>query len=229
MFANYVAHMCYAASKLWNACNWERKNHKPMDENGLMVPYPDFYEQKKTHKNDIWYKSLPSQTAQRVCHILDGAWKSFFTHRKHGNDKAKPPRYKQESMPISYMQNGMKRMEDGSIRLALPKRLREHMREKYDLGENFLFLRNQIAKDAENIKQVTIYPPESGRCRTIIVYEIEDPKLQEDNGHYLSIDLGVHNFMTCYDSDGSASSLGGSTSPYRGSTSRRSGASGRST
>ena len=64
---------CYAASKLWNVCNYERQHYK---ETG-MEQYPDWYYQKKAHNEDLWYKQLPSQTAQEVCRLLDKAWKSF--------------------------------------------------------------------------------------------------------------------------------------------------------
>lgn len=60
--------MCYAAYKLWNVCNYERRNYKELD---LPVAYPDWYYQKKAHKNNIPFKSLPSQTAQEVCKLLD--------------------------------------------------------------------------------------------------------------------------------------------------------------
>ena len=72
-YANLIGHMCYAASKLWNVCNYERQHYK---ETG-MAQYPDWYYQKKAHKEDLWYKQLPSQTAQEVCRLLDKAWKSF--------------------------------------------------------------------------------------------------------------------------------------------------------
>ena len=32
--------------------------------------------------------------------------------------------------------------------------------------------------------------------------------LKRDNGHYLSVDLGLHNLMTCYDNAGKLSLLG---------------------
>ena len=38
--SNIVGHMCYAASKLWNVCNYERRNFKELG----MVHYPDWYE-----------------------------------------------------------------------------------------------------------------------------------------------------------------------------------------
>ena len=45
-YANLIGHMCYAASKLWNVCNYERQHYK---ETGL-VQYPDWYYQKKPIK-----------------------------------------------------------------------------------------------------------------------------------------------------------------------------------
>ena len=38
-YANLIGHMCYAASKLWNVCNYERQHYK---ETG-MEQYPDWY------------------------------------------------------------------------------------------------------------------------------------------------------------------------------------------
>ena len=45
-YANLIGHMCYAASKLWNVCNYERQHYK---EAG-MGQYPDWYYQKKPIK-----------------------------------------------------------------------------------------------------------------------------------------------------------------------------------
>ena len=73
VYANIVGHMCYAAYKLWNVCNYERIHYKELG----LEQYPDWYYQKASHKEDLWYRSLPSQTAQEVCKLLDKAWKSF--------------------------------------------------------------------------------------------------------------------------------------------------------
>jgi len=54
--SNIIGHMCYAASKLWNVCNYERHNYKELG----FCKYPDWYYQKAAHKDDMWYKSLPS-------------------------------------------------------------------------------------------------------------------------------------------------------------------------
>ena len=52
----------------------------------------------------------------------------------------------------------------------------------------------------DQIKQMRIYPPEKGSCKIIVVYEVPDQEELPQNGHELSIDLGLHNLMTCYDS-----------------------------
>ena len=195
---NIIGHMCFAARKLWNVLNYERRNYKELG----LEEYPNWYYQKKTHKDNMWYKNLPSQTAQEVCKLLDKGWKSFFALKKSGGiENPRPPRFKQENIPVTYMQNGIKH-EIGSrqIRLALSKSLKSHMLEKYGIDANYLFIENKIFCDIDTIKQVTLYPPENGECNAIVVYETPDIEMLKDNGHYLSIDLGVHNFLTCLDS-----------------------------
>ena len=58
-YANLIGHMCYAASKLWNVCNYERQHYKGT----VIEQYPDWDYQKKAHKDYLLYKQLPSQTA----------------------------------------------------------------------------------------------------------------------------------------------------------------------
>lgn len=205
--ANIIGHMCYAASKLWNVCNYERNNYKELG----LSKYPDWYYQKAIHKNNIWYKSLPSQTAQEVCKLLDKSWKSFYRLQKTGGIKnPNPPRYKQAGTAITYMQNGIvhKACSD-TVRLSLPKALREHMSAAYGISNNYLFLKNKVFQNTDVIKQIKIYPPESdGSCRIIVIYQIQDVETLTDNGRYLSVDLGLHNLMTCYDNKGRSFILG---------------------
>lgn len=196
--ANIIGHMCYAAYKLWNVCNYERLHYKEMD----LDEYPDWYYQKKAHKDDLWYKQLPSQTAQEVCKLLDKAWKSFYQLQKtHGIENPKPPRFKQENIAITYMQKGIVHAKgDSTVRLTLSKQLKQFMSKQYDITNNFLYLKNKIFKDTDVIKQIRIYPPENGTCAVIVVYEVNDAVMLSDNGRYLSVDIGLHNLMTCYNS-----------------------------
>ena len=196
--ANFIGHMCYAASKLWNVCNYERYHYKELG----LEQYPDWYYQKKVHKNELWYKQLPAQTAQEVCKQLDKAWKSFYALKKSGDIQApKPPRFKKENIPVAYMQMGIVHEQgSGSVRLSLPKALKIYMEKTFGIHEKFLYLENKIFRSMDQIKQIRIYPPEKGTSRIIVVYEIPDPEILPDKGHYLAIDLGLHNLMTCYDS-----------------------------
>ncbi len=199
--ANLVGHMCYAAYKLWNVCNYERRNYKELG----MEQYPDWYDQKSRHKDNMWFKSLPSQTSQEVCKQLDKAWKSFYTLKRTGGiEHPNPPRFKQNGMEITYMQNGIQHAAGSEmVRLSLPKRLKEYMALTYGICETYLYLKNRIFQNTDTIKQIRMYPPDAkGLCDIIVIYEISDKEQAEDNGHYLSIDIGLHNLLTCYDSDG---------------------------
>ena len=195
--ANFIGHMCYAAYKLWNVCNYERCHYKELD----LKEYPDCYYQKKAWKDSLWFKQLPSQTAQEVCKLLDKSWKSFYALKKSGGiENPNPPRFKRANMPITYMQNGIVHQKGtGKVRLSLAKKLKEYMGTAYDIHENFLSLENKIFKGMDVIKQIKIYPPEKGRCRIIVIYEIPNAGPLPDNGRYLSIDPGVRNLLTCFD------------------------------
>ena len=197
-YSNIIGHMCYAAYKLWNVGNYERMNYKELD----LAEYPDWYYQKKYHKDDLWYKQLPSQTAQEVLKLLDKSWKSFYVLQKtHGIENPRPPRFKQSPIVITYMQNAIVHEKNSdTVRLSLPRQLKIYMSETYGISDNYLFLKNVIFKNTDTIKQIKIYPPEGNKCDIIVIYEVEDVMLLPDNGRYLSIDLGLHNLMTCYDS-----------------------------
>ena len=198
-YSNIIGHMCYAAYKLWNVCNYERMNYKKLD---FPVNYPDWYYQKKAHKDDLWYKQLPSQTAQEVCKLLDKSWRSFYALQKsHGIENPKPPKYKHDNMAITYMQNGISHANGSdNVRLSIPKGLKGYMLKAYGIDEKFLFLKNKIFKGIDIIKQIKIYPPRDGYADIIIIYEVPDSVMLPDNGRYLAIDLGLHNLMTCYNS-----------------------------
>lgn len=201
IYSNIVGHMCYAAYKLWNVCNYERINYVSLN----LTEYPDWYYQKKAHKDDLWYKNLPSQTAQEVCKLLDKAWKSFYVLQKNKSiENPHPPGFKHDKMVITYMQNAIRHNADSdTVRLSLPGQLMGYMKSTYGIDEKYLYLKNRIFQSMGSIKQIKIYPPDArGESDMIIIYEVPNAEKTEDNGHYLSIDPGLHNLMTCYDNRG---------------------------
>ena len=203
--SNIIGHLGYSAYKLWNILKYERDHYMSLS----LIEYPDWYYQKKAHKTDFWYKSLPSQTAQEVCKLIDKSYKSYFTLLKTGGvENPRPPKYKHDKMPVTYMQNGITHTGD-TIRLSLPKALKQHMADRFDIHENYLYLKNKIFESMDQIKQIKLYMPENHICRIIVIYEIPDVQELSDNGRYLSIDMGVHNMITTYDNVSCASVIYG--------------------
>ncbi|MDO4556005.1 MAG: transposase, partial [Lachnospiraceae bacterium] len=114
----------------------------------------------------------------------------------------KPPKFKHAPIAITYMQKAIVHEHNSDkIRLSLPKNLMKYMSDTYNISDKFLYLENTIFKGTNTIKQIRIYPPEDNVCEIIIIYEVDDVIPLSDNGRYLSIDVGLHNLMTCYNSN----------------------------
>ncbi|MDI6912922.1 MAG: transposase [Desulfitobacteriaceae bacterium] len=199
-----LGHLTYAAWKLWNVANYERKTWTK--ESG--VPYPNWFEQKKRLKEHFWYNNLPSQSAQELLHILDGSWKSFFKLKEtNGVENPKPPKYKQENFNVKYLKDGFTVLSGNRVRLAIPKQLRGYLQKKFDFKDTFLYVDvpNHLQLGAEQVKTLEFKPLSAGKYELIAVVEVpdqeEEPKLSEK---FMSIDFGVNNFLTCYLNDGSS-------------------------
>ena len=83
------------------------------------------------------------------------------------------------------------------------------MAHTYNIRAAYLYLKNPVFSSMDIIKQIKIYPPANdGTSRILVIYEVKDVLPEEDNGHYLSIDLGLHNLMTCYDNVGKTFIIG---------------------
>ncbi len=190
-----LGHMRYAAFKLWNVANYEKRNYKELG----MGKFPDWYDQKKRLKENFFYKNLPSQTAQDVLAQLHQAWKSFFRLKETGGVREpKPPRFKQEPMDITFLKDAI-RQEEGCIRLTVPKQLKKYLKEKGTDAE-YLYLKTKRFSDIR-IRQLEI-KKEKDVYTALAVYEAKAVPLQEENRHYLSVDLGITNTFACYDSSG---------------------------
>ena len=70
-YSNIIGHMCYAASKLWNICNYERHHYKELG----LEKYPDWYYQKKHIKEIYGINSFRHRQRRRPA----SSW------TKHGN------------------------------------------------------------------------------------------------------------------------------------------------
>ena len=194
-----LGYLTYASARLYNVGIYERYEYKKLGYESI----PDWYEQKRKLKNDIWFKSLPSQTAQDVLQRVDEGFKSYFKLLKtKGIKNPDGPHYKKKNSHynIKYLNNSFK-LIDNKIRLMIPKGLLNHLIEKgIEIKNKFLYVK--VNKKINNIKQIEIKYINDFEYEFKIIYEIEGVELKKDNGKYLSIDMGINNLITTYDNKG---------------------------
>ena len=211
-----LGHLTYASSKLFNVGNYERKEYKKLGFDKM----PDWYDQKKRLKDNLWYKSLPSQTSQDVLARLNESWKSYLVlfdkwkyKKKHNQLKEnegepKPPYYKKDDQHtnIKYLNNSFK-VIDNKIRFMIPKALKGYLKDKYKINDDFFFIK--LKRSFDLIKQIEFCYVDKNRYKVYIIYEKEIKPLKEDNKHYISIDIGTKNLLTIYDNNGSSFIISG--------------------
>ena len=213
-----LGHLSYAASKLFNVGNYERKEYKSLGFSSM----PDWYDQKKRLKDNIWYKSLPSQTSQDVLARLDEAWKSYFTlhekweynknqnHLKETDGEPQSPYYKKDGTHsnIKYLSSGIK-VIDNKIRFSIPKALKIHLKDKYQITDQFFYIK--LKKSFNIIKQIEFSYINKNKYKVYVIYEQNNKPLKDDNKHYISIDIGTKNLLTVYDNKGSSFIVSGAS------------------
>ena len=206
-----LGHLCYASSKLFNVGNYERKEYKTLGFEKM----PNWYDQKKRLKDSFWYKSLPSQTSQDVLARLDESWKSYLTLHykwrkrkengflKEGEGEPQAPYYKKDGyhMNIKYL-NGQFKIIDNMIRLSIPKKLKEHLKEKYQIDEPYYYIK--LKRGFDKIKQIEFSYVSNNKYKVYVIYEKNPKNKVADNKHYISIDIGTKNLLTVYDNKGSS-------------------------
>lgn len=203
-----LGHLAYAAWKLWNVANYERKNWTK--ESG--IAYPNWYDQKKRLKDEFWYNNLPSQSAQELLHRLDGAWKSFYKLKKTGGiENPKPPNYKHEPFNVNYLKDGFTVLSGNIVRLAIPKQLRGYLQEKFDFEDTFVYVDvpNHLQLKDEKVKTLEFKPLGQGKYELIIVIEIPDIEEHEPSTKFMSLDFGINNFLSGTMYDGTSFILSG--------------------
>lgn len=188
-----LGNLTYAASKLWNVANYERKNWSKQSG----IKYPNWYEQKKKLKSHFWYKNLPSQTAQELLKQLDCSWKSFYRLLQTGGIKnPKPPKYKHQPFNVRYLNNGFELLNKHTLQLSIPKQLRTYLSDKFNITDKYLLI--DVPVPISGAVKIVEIIPEHNKYSVNIIVELLDTKAKEDNAVYMSIDLGINNLITAY-------------------------------
>ena len=194
-----LGYLTYASARLYNVGLYDRYEYKKLGYESM----PNWYEQKRNLKNDVWFKSLPSQTAQDVLQRVDEGFKSYFKLLKtKGIENPQGPNYKKKDSHynIKYLNNSFK-LINNIIRLMIPRGLINHLIEKgYEIKNKFLFIK--LNKEINNIKQIEIKYISDNEYEFKVIYEVDDVEMKNNNGRYLSIDMGINNLITAYDNKG---------------------------
>ena len=204
-----LGHLCYAASKLFNIGNYERMEFKKLGFDKM----PNWYDQKKRLKDSFWYKSLPSQTSQDVLARLEESWKSYLKLHcnwqkrkekgllKDNDGEPNAPHYKKDGyhMSVKYL-NGQFKIIGKRVRFSIPKKLKEHLLNKYNMDDQYFYVK--IKREFGAIKQIGFSYINKDCYKVFIIYEKLSANSRKDNGHYIGIDLGTKNLLTIYDNKG---------------------------
>ena len=188
---NYGAidHLCFMSKNLYNCTNYLLRqaffSNKVLPKEFDIVK--EFHD---THNYD--YYNMCGNTNQQCIKLLYKNWKSFFKATKEYNKdpskflgKPKIPKYKDKKkgrnvVIFTYVDS---RIKDGYL----------YVNSKSGIGR----IKTNVVK--EQYKQTRIVP-QSGCYIIEVIYEIKQEQLGLNHNNYLSIDLGVNNLVTCYDS-----------------------------
>jgi putative transposase len=184
-----------ANSKLWNVALYHTR--QVWDETGKI---PSAFDTQKVVQEHYWFRQLPTHTAQAVIQELWRAYKSWFGHRRNGDSKARPPRYRKRNGQVSastitYKRSGF-RLEGTTLRLSRGKTVAA------ETGERFLYLELALppGADVSNVRQVRLVP-RNGKWEAHVVCEVPVAANSPGRG-VASVDVGIINLAAVAYSDG---------------------------
>jgi len=184
-----IDHLAFLSKNLYNTCLWTIKNH--FEATGKWMRYNEMYRKFYTEQTPAFI-ALPAASAQQIMMVMDKNMKSYFALLKMYRKNKKLltgcpqfPKYKDSIKGrniIVFTSQQMRLQKDGIINFPKKSDLRP-LKTKIPVG---------------SLKQVRIIPQSS--CYVIeVVYEKEAIQAFPSNDSWLSIDLGINNLMTCFD------------------------------
>jgi len=167
--------------------------------------YSKNYHECKSNEN---YKLLLSDTSQQILRIVERNFKSFFGLLRQKNagkysEKIRIPKYKKaDELGIICIQGRSARVKDGYVLVGFSKTFKEKHRPKI---KNLKFkLPNHIQVD--KLQELRILPIFNGKEFDIeFVYKKEFETIPLDFSKTLSVDMGLDNFATCFNSTNGSS------------------------
>ena len=198
-----VKQLSYYSARLYNVGLYSVKQY--YFNNNAYLNYAKNYHECKANEN---YKLLLSDTSQQILRIVDRNFKSFFgllklkTQGKY-TEKVRIPHYKkQDELMNITIQGRSARIRKGYVIIGLSKAFKA----KHNPPFNELKFKLPKNITVDKLQEVRILPIFNGLEFDIeFVYKKEFEPISVDKNNYLSIDMGLDNFATCFNSnDGSS-------------------------
>ena len=179
-------------------------------QNNQFLKYPQNYHLCKEDEN---YKLMQAATAQQSLKFVERGMRSFFglikLYKNGQINKPSIPHYldKEGYFMIAFPKNAFS-IKNGNVRLGLSFEFLK----QFPVNRNILTFRlpKQLKAKSSYIQEIHILPQYEGKYFKIkYCYEEKKETVNLDYSKYLSIDLGVSNFATFVDTDGTASIIDG--------------------
>jgi IS605 OrfB family transposase len=198
-----VKQLSYYSARLYNVGLYSVKQY--YFNNNAYLNYAKNYHECKANEN---YKLLLSDTSQQILRIVDRNFKSFFGLLKlkaqgKYTEKVRIPHYKKEDELMNItIQGRSARIRKGYVIIGLSKAFKA----KHNPPFNELKFKLPKNITVDKLQEVRILPIFNGLDFDIeFVYKKEFEPISVDKNNYLSIDMGLDNFATCFNSnDGSS-------------------------
>lgn len=181
---NLLNEFCYKSKNLYNYANYIIRQE--FIKNGNWIRYNNLDKILKQEENNFDYKNMPLASCSQQClKLLDKNWKSFFQSIKDYNQN--PSKYLgRPKLPKYKPKNGRNILILTSQNCKIQKGI-----VKFPKTFKGFYLKTKVNK----LQQVRIIPKD--RYLVVeIVYKINDIVPMLDNNKYISIDLGLDNFVT---------------------------------
>ena len=175
---------CFKSKNLYNFANYQIR--QKFCSESKYISYNQMDKLLKQEGMNTDYRNMPTaQSAQQTLRLLDKNWKSFFKaikdwskHKEKYNGRPKLPNYLPKNGRYSLILTNMNcKLKDNQIHF--PK----------------CFNGFKLNTKINNLQQVRILP-RYNHIIVEVVYQTEVPELKQDNGRYISIDIGLDNFAT---------------------------------
>lgn len=186
---NVIDDYCFKVKNLYNYANYLVRQE--FIANGKWIKE---YDLSKMCQSADCYKDIMGQTAQQTIKLLSKNWKSFFANMKNWSKhkdkyvgRPKLPKYKHKTngrYSAVFTNQNCKFIDGGYIKF--PKVFNQYLLPTRMYGK---------------LQQVRVVP-RNKQYVIEVVYKMSIPDLKEDNGRYMSIDIGLDNLATIVSNTG---------------------------